>query len=388
MRPTDSQLRLSDLQWQTAAQMRLGMPKAPHGAAGGFCRHEKAAEADGAWHALVCNDRSGAAITRRHNAVVRLLADAAERLKVPARVEPFDLCEDGALRPDIQLDLPEYTLLGDVTLTHPNALSWRGKAATRGVAAVGDERAKQKDAKYAAMAEVVDAKFSSFVLYTYGGFHSSALSFIDQLAAGCDPAVALVSLSDWKDDLKDRIAVCVQRHTANIVIDDTRRARMASLPVHGRGTGQPNGQRRPDAVVVSSRRQREDAERLCEEGGRAASLCAGLFVSSSPSPAASEDVSPVSAGSDAPTEPMSASPVSSVSFVPETVMTESVEAASFVLGTPGMDEASPDVLGVSGGGMFELARNSCISHASVSVSVEEMEDVPSASAAVSVGAGE
>ena len=130
------------------------------------------------------------------------------------------------------------------------------------------------------------------------------------------------------------------------------RARMASLPVHGRGTGQPSGQRRPDAVVVSSRRQREDAERLCEEGGRAASLCAGLFVSSSPSSVLSEDVSPVSAGSDAPTEPMSASPVSSVSFVPEMVMTDSVEAASCVVGTPGMDEASPDVLGVSEGGML------------------------------------
>ena len=145
---------------------------------------------------------------------------------------------------------------------------------------------------------------------------------------------------------------------------------------------------RPYAVVVSSRRQREDAERLCEEGGRAASLCAGLFASSSPSSVSSEDVSPVSAGSDAPTEPMSASPVSCVSFVPETVMTESVEAASCVVGTPGMDEASPDVLGVSEGGkMLELARHSCISHASVCVSVDGMEDVPSASAAVPAAAG-
>ena len=385
--PTDSQLRLSDLQWQTAAQMRLGMPKALHGAAGGFCKHEAAAAADGAWHALVCNDRSGAAITRRHNAVVRLLADAAEKLKLPARVEPHELCEDSVLRPDIQLDLPEYTLLGDVTFNHPNALCWRGKVAKRGVAAVGDERAKQKDDKYAAMAKAVEAKFSAFVLYTYGGFHTSALSFIDQLAAGCDPAVALVSLSDWKDDLKDRIAVCVQRHTADIVIDDARRARVASLPVRRRGAGAPSGRCRPSAVVVSSRRQREAVEKSCEDGGRAASLCAELFVSSSPSSASSEDVSPMSVGSDAPTESMSASHVSSVSFVPETVMTESVEEASCVLGTPGMDAASPDVPGVSGGGMLELARHSCISHASVCVSVDEMEDVPSASAAVSVGAG-
>ena len=115
------------------------------------------------------------------------------------------------------------------------------KAAKRGVAAVGDERAQQKDDKYAAMAKMVDAEFSAFVLYTYGGFHSSALSFIDKLAAGCDPAVALVPLADWKDDLKDRIAVCVQRHTADIVIDDARRARMASIPVRGRAAGGPSG---------------------------------------------------------------------------------------------------------------------------------------------------
>ena len=283
-------------------------------------------------------------------------------LKVPARVEPHQLCEDDALRPDIQLDLPDYTLLGDVTVNHPNALSWRKKAAKRGVAAVGDERAKQKDDKYAAMAKVVDAEFSAFVLYTYGGFHRSALSFIDKLAAGCDPAVALVPLADWKDDLKDRIAVCVQRHTADIVIDDARRARMASIPVRGRAAGGPSGRPRPSAVAASLRRQREAVERLCAEGGRAASLCAGLLVSLSPSSGPSEDVSPMSVDSDAPTEPRSASPVPSVSFVPETVMTESVEAASCVPGTPGMDGASPDVSGTGGGVMPELSRNSCISH--------------------------
>ena len=221
---------------------------------------------------------------------------------MPARVEPHQLCEDDALRPDIQLDLPDYTLLGDVTVNHPNALSWRKKAAKRGVAAVGDERAEQKDDKYAAMAKVVDAEFSAFVLYTYGGFHSSALSFIDKLAAGCDRAVALVPLADWKDDLKDRIAVCVQRHTADIVIDDARRARMASIPVRGRAAGGPSGRPRPSALAASSRRQREAVERLCAEGGRAASLCAGLLVSLSPSSGPSEDVSPMSVDSDAPRE--------------------------------------------------------------------------------------
>ena len=74
------------------------------------------------------------------------------------------------------------------------------------------------------------------MLYTYGGFHESALSFINAVAEGSDPAVAMVSLSTWKDDLKDRIAMCTQRHTADIVIDDARRARVASLPGRRRGS--------------------------------------------------------------------------------------------------------------------------------------------------------
>jgi len=387
--PTDSRLRLTDLQWQTAAQMRLGVPKAPHGAVGVSCNHVAAAASDG-WHALVCRQRSGAAITRRHNAVVRLLADAAELLKVPARIEPFNLCDDDQHRPDIQLDLPEYTLLGDVTISHPNAACWRAQAADRGVEAVGDARAAEKDGTYAPMAAALEAVFAPFVLYTYGGFHKSALSFIDALGAAYDPAVAIVSLSAWKEDLKDRIAVCVQRHTANILIDDARRARVDGLLGRRRGARRSRARRRPSALVASSRRVQslaaEDA--LDEVGGRAASLYAALFSSPSSSSASAEVFPPMSVGSEAATEVMSVSPVSSVSFVPETVMTASVEAVSFVPGTPGMDAAaSPDVLDACGSEMLELSCNSCISHASVSVLVERMEAMPAASAAALVGAG-
>ena len=95
----------------------------------------------------------------------------------------------------------------------------------------------------------------------------------------------------------------------------------------------------------------------------------------------------MSVGSEATTEVMSVSPVSSVSFVPETVLTASVEAVSFVPGTPGMDAASPDVLDACGSEMLELSCNSCISHASVSVLAERMEAMPAASAAALVGAG-
>jgi hypothetical protein len=326
--PMDAGLRLTDLQWQTSVQMRLGIPKAPYGAAAPRCEHERAAANDG-WHALVCIQRSGTAINARHNAVVRLLADAAALLKIPARVEPYNLCDDDDHRPDIQLDLPEYTLLGDVTISHPCAGRWRAAAAVRGVEAVGDARSIEKHGTYAPMAEALGVQFSPFILYTYGGFHKSALSFINNMGAAYDPAVALVSLSAWKEELKDRIAMCVQRHTANIVIEDARRARVAGIAKGRRGARRSGARRRPRSGILPSRRHLAEPG-LCDVGARAVSLCAPLLASSSGTP-------PAGPGVDSDDETVVLS--DSVQSAP--LVSGSLEEA-FVPGTPGMDDASSD----------------------------------------------
>ena len=247
---------------------------------------------------------------------VRLLADAAARLKIPARIEPYHLSEDDDSRPDIQLDLPEYSLVADVTISHPNAGQWRAVAADRGVEAVGAARSAEKDAHYGPMAQALGVRFTPFVLYTYGSFHKSALSTIEQLGAGYDPAVALVSLTAWKlqQDLKDRIAVSVQRHTANIVIDDDRQARAAGVSMQRRRPGRRAGSaavRRPRPVELPPRR-REAERQQHVVSRRAASLCPALLISV---PAAH------TAGAVEPL-PAPASPV---------------EASTFVPGTPGMD---------------------------------------------------
>ena len=119
VRPTDKALSMTDPQWQTAVQLRLGMSRPSHGDAAA-CEHRDAADRDG-WHALVCTTRSGPAINERHHAVVRILADAARRLNATARIEPHQLCEHDDSRPDIQLDLADCTLLGlSMTRSEPD----------------------------------------------------------------------------------------------------------------------------------------------------------------------------------------------------------------------------------------------------------------------------
>ena len=53
--------------------------------------------------------------------------------------------------------------------------------------AVGDARSAEKDNSYVPMADALGVRFTPFVLYTYGGFHKSALSTVEQLAAASDP---------------------------------------------------------------------------------------------------------------------------------------------------------------------------------------------------------
>jgi hypothetical protein len=328
--PTDAGLRLTDLQVQTALQMRLGIPLAPRGATAPACRHVAAAASDG-WHALVCTDRSSAAINERHNAVVRLLRDAADRLKIPARVEPRDLCTEVTLRPDIQLDLPEVSLLSDVTISHPCAARWRAATASRGVDAVGDARSAEKDRKYAALAATLDAEFIPFVLYTYGGMHTSALSVINRVAAASDPAVALVSPSEWKNELKDRIAICVQRLTADIVIDDAKRARVASIDHSLRGARTLKPRQRSSSGGQPSPRPSGGQERF-ELGPRVAELCAPLLAPS--------NVEPSRVGSAV--APDLLPPPSS----PSNMLASPEEVADFVPGTPEMDDVSSTSTGI------------------------------------------
>jgi hypothetical protein len=202
-------------------------------------------------------------------------------LHLRPRIEPGDLDPDKERRPDIQLDLPDVTLLGDVTISHPDAKRWRHTAASRGVEPVGDSRQAEKDEAYTPMAAALGMQFSAIVLYTYGGFHHTALSFIRHLGRALDPATCLVSHTKWKKDLMEHIAVAVQRGNADIMIQHSVRLRGMAWPI--RSTARSS---RGRALRVRSGRGRSDRRGATVVGGaagdRAAALAARLIPPISP----------------------------------------------------------------------------------------------------------
>jgi hypothetical protein len=215
--PTMDALQLSDVDWQWCARLRLGMPM-PFGASPPLgCQHTDAQHES--WHPLSCSHAYGALITKRHTAVLQVIAHHCRLILLNPRIEPSDLCADRSKRPDIQVDLPGLSLLGDVTIIHPTCRSWRKITAKRGVTAAGDKKAAKKTSHYTSLVDQhrSDVAFEPIVLYTYGGFHASALRFINKLAKAVDPATSLISPSAWKRSLMQHIAIVVQRGTALIM---------------------------------------------------------------------------------------------------------------------------------------------------------------------------
>ena len=227
--PTTPLLRLSDVQWRWAARLRLGMhvPIGEQGAGQG-CTHPHASVREG-WHPLCCTSQYGAAITERHNAVLRIIAHHSRLILLNPRLEPTELFPDSEQRPDIQLDLPDITLLADVTVAHPTAQSWRQLACSAGAEAVGNKREAVKDNDYKRVAKESGMEFTAIVLYTYGGFHRSALRYVKQLGGALDTASSLYSLTEWKRSLKEHMAMAVQRGSADIMILHSQRARSAGV---------------------------------------------------------------------------------------------------------------------------------------------------------------
>jgi Reverse transcriptase (RNA-dependent DNA polymerase) len=223
--PTEPGLTLSDAKWMWAAWLRLGMPVPSICSDCDGCKLP-GVYSDSSWHSLACVGRSSRTINARHNQVLAVIARSCRVMMVNVRTEPRGLAGGSEQRPDIQVDLPGTSILGDVTIVHPTAKSYRKLVVKRGVEAMGDKSAAGKDKSYHDMAADIDMRFYPIVLYTYGGFHKSALSFITQLVDSFDPLLSLLSRAEFKQSLMRHIAIAVQRGNADIMIQDMQRGRV------------------------------------------------------------------------------------------------------------------------------------------------------------------
>ena len=162
--PTELALVLSDRKWQWSARLRLGIPVPTVRDDCQGCNTVVRSKATARHAALSCMPQSGAAMTARHNLVVSIIARIfCHHILIPVRTEPGGLCHDNSKRPDIQADLPDRTLLSDVTITHPTSKSWKKLSVTKTIEAVGDRREAEKEEKYNEMARAIDMEINSIV---------------------------------------------------------------------------------------------------------------------------------------------------------------------------------------------------------------------------------
>ena len=227
--PTGPGLTLTDVKWLWAAQLRLGVPVPVVSSQCDACKAPSIYTTD-SWHSLTCVSRSGTLITRRHNSVLDVVAKYCKLIDVAVTLNPASESHLDDRRADVEVYLPDRTIVGDVTVSHPSTKTWRKKVARSGVHVVGDAREAAKVSAYQAMAALHDKEFQAIVMYTYGGLHPSAKRFLKAICDSLDPALCLLSHSDFKAELHAHIAIALQRGNAAIMIEDDVRTRMNGTP--------------------------------------------------------------------------------------------------------------------------------------------------------------
>ena len=162
--PTEIALALTDLKWQWAAQLRLGMDIPIISAACPGCKKTDAI-LESCWHSLSCMQLSGVPITDRHNQILTIIAKFCQLILLPVRTEPGGMDHSSNKRADVQIFLPDRTLLGDVTIVHPSSInkSNRDVVSARGVAVVGDLSAARQSNKYDKLASSAEMELLPIV---------------------------------------------------------------------------------------------------------------------------------------------------------------------------------------------------------------------------------
>ena len=141
------------------------------------------------------------AITARHDGIVQLVAAIFRRAGALVNIEVK--CDgETRVRPDIEIILPDHSILVDVAVVHPSAPSRRSLtplAATRDI-----ENAKA--AKYSSVASERGARFMAFIVESYGALGKQAMELLKLLHKMSSTALRLGPLNSlegllWRPSL-------------------------------------------------------------------------------------------------------------------------------------------------------------------------------------------
>ena len=162
--PSSPAATLMDTEFRYAARHRLGLPPQHNLPAACPCG---AALRDDPAHFHSCSRLMPRAITARHDGIVQLVAAIFRRAGALVNIEVK--CDgETRVRPDIEIILPDHSILVDVAVVHPSAPSRRSLtplAATRDIENI-------KAAKYSSVASE-RARFMAFIVESYGSWKAS-----------------------------------------------------------------------------------------------------------------------------------------------------------------------------------------------------------------------
>jgi len=165
------------------------------------------------------------AITARHDGIVQLVAAIFRRAGALVNIEVK--CDgETRVRPDIEIILPDHSILVDVAVVHPSAPSRRSLtplAATRDI-----ENAKA--AKYSSVASERGARFMAFIAESYGALGKQAMELLKLLDNILDRAPARPFELSGRA-VMEALAVALQRGNAFVSHSGSLTARAQAVSV-------------------------------------------------------------------------------------------------------------------------------------------------------------
>ena len=205
--PSSPAVTLTDSDFQYAARHRLGLPPQHNLPANCVCG---ASLRDDSAHFHSCPRLMPRAVTARHDGIVQLLAAVFRRAGALVSIE-VKYEGENRVRPDLEIILPDRSILADVAVVHPAAPSRKRLtplSATRDI-----ENAKA--AKYLSIAAERGARFLAFIPESYGAFGKQAMDLLKLLDNTLDHAPARPSELSTRAVI-EAISVTLQRGNAFI----------------------------------------------------------------------------------------------------------------------------------------------------------------------------